>query len=1070
MVTVVEQGHDAPPGRLGTWIGQSRRAAGLTQRQLADRSGVSVGAVRDLEQGRTTRPRPELVESLTRTLGLDPQQLVRPADQAGGTTEEPAAQVSDFPAQTRGLRVGILGPLVAWQDGVQVELGASRQRAVLGLLAAHAGGSLHREAIIDVIWPEDPPKSAIAMVQSYVSLLRQILGDVVGRRDPGQPGGLLVCDGSSYRLRLAGRQLDLLEFTELAARGGSAAAVGDHTAACEWFEQAVGLWRGEPLADVELLRGHPAITGLARRRAAVVLAYAEVASAAGWHERVLAHLRDLADRDRLDERVHARLMIALAGSGQQAAALRVFELLQQRLDGELGVGPGAEVADARAGIMRSGAGASGASGGPPGGPVGGASGVVGGARQRSARTAPQQVGGQPGGLAARLPRQLPPATRHFVGRAEELKELSELLDQVEDTGGAAVISAIGGTAGVGKTALAVYWAHQVTDSFPDGQLYVNLRGFDPSATPVKPAEAIRGFLDALGIPPERIPPALDARTGLLRSLLAGKRMLILLDNARDAGQLRPLLPAAPGCLALITSRNQLTSLAATHGAQMLPLDVLTGIEATELLARRLGPQRVAGERQAVTQLTRLCASLPLALAIIAARAAVRRNLPLTALVAELLDAHSVLDALDGGDTDTSIRAVFSWSYRQLGDQAAQMFRLLGAHPGPDISVPAAASLASLPIREAHRALAELTGAHLLAEHSSGRFAFHDLLRAYAAELARGSKDGADLRAARLRALDHYLHTGFAAALLLEPHRGRIALSSPQPGVQTEQLADYQQALAWFQAEHQVMLAAVFMAASSGCDTHAWQLSWTLADFLDWRGYWHDGLATQQTALDACRRLGDVEGQAHARRSLARVCNQLGSYDDTRSHLREALSLYGETGDVLGRARCHIDMAAVLERQACYDEAIDHAQQALQLFRTAGHTPGQANALNAVGWCHAMAGHHALALSYCQQAIDLQRELGDKTSEAATWDSIGYAHHHLGQYAEAVACYRRALGFYQEIGHRRNQAQALTHLADTQQASGDVKAARESWRQALTILDDLHHPDADNIRARLARPR
>jgi tetratricopeptide (TPR) repeat protein len=707
-----------------------------------------------------------------------------------------------------------------------------------------------------------------------------------------------------------------------------------------------------------------------------------------------------------------------------------------------------------------------------------------------------------GRTPARAPRQLPPAPGQFVGRAEELKELSELLDQTAGAGGTAVISVIGGTAGVGKTALAVHWAHQVAEQFPDGQLYVNLRGFDPSGLPVRPEDAARGFLAALGIAPERIPVGLDARTALLRTLLAGRRVLVLLDNARDAEQVRPLLPATPGCPTLITSRNELTSLAATHSAQLLSLDVLTGVEATELLERRLGRARIAGEEAAVVQLTKLCARLPLALTIISARAAVRRSLPLTSLVRELRDAHGVLDALSldpasldapsgagtpaaapgrlvtepgrpaGASasrtgTPTGVRAVFSWSCRQLGDQAARMFRLLGAHPGPDISIQAAASLASIPASQAGPLLSELTSASLLAEYSPGRFAFHDLLRAYATEQARG--DPAELHAARLRVLDHYLQTGFAAALLLEPHRARITLGPAQSGVRTEPLASYQEALAWFDAELPVMLAAISLAADHGYDVHAWQLAWTLADFLDWRGRWHDWSATQQIALDACIRLGDLVGQGHARRSLARACNEQGRYDDTRSHLTEALSLYRTTGNVLGRARCHIDMAAVLERQSSYDTAIEHAEHALELFRDVSYAPGQANALNAIGWCHAMAGHHALALRYCQQAIDLQRELGDKLCEAGTWDSLGYAHHHLGQYPDAIACYRHALEFCQEVGHRRNQAEVLDHLAETQQASGDTAAARESWRQALGILNDLNHPDADRIRARLTAP-
>jgi DNA-binding SARP family transcriptional activator len=959
-----------------------------------------------------------------------------------------------------------------WRDGQPALPGGARQRAVLGLLAARAGHPVHREAIIDLLWPRNPPKSAPAMVRSCIGALRSALGD------GDHSARLLAVQEHSYLLRLTGQQLDLIEFTELADRAQNAVLAGDLAAACQSYEQAAGVWRGAPLADVSLLRGHPAVTSLARRRAAMLLSYAEAAAAAGRHERVIPHLRRLADQDEVDERVHARLMIALAGAGQHAAALRVFDLLRERLHAEFGVRPGAELTDAHATVLRSQA----AAGSPatplkPAEPAAPAAVTTPGASALGA-AAPAPSAPAPSAAAAITPqsprppphpppRQLPPPAPHFTGRAEQLKELSELLDQTAGPGATAAVSVIAGTAGVGKTSLAVYWAHQVAGSFPDGQLYVNLRGFDPSGAPVDPADAIRSCLDALGIPAERMPPALDARTGLLRSLLAGKRMLILLDNARDAAQVRPLLPGTPGCLTVITSRHEPTGLAATHGAHVLSLDVLSGAEAAEFLARRLGPQRVAAQRQAARQLIRLCARLPLALAVIAARAAVRRNLPLATLVTELQDSRGVLDALHGGATDPSVRAVFSWSYRQLDDPAALMFRLLGTHPGPDVSVPAAASLAGVPIGQVRPLLAELTGASLLTETAPGRFGFHDLLRAYAAEQAREHCPPAKFAEARLRALDHCLQTGFAGALLLEPHRPQFTPPAPLPGVHAEPLASNQQALAWFEAEHQVILAAINLAAGTGCDSYAWQLAWTVVDFLDWRGHWHDWEATQEIALAACRRLGDVRGQALARRSLARATHQLGRHDETPAHLDAALEKYGELGDVLGQARCHIDMAAVLERQGTYAEAIGHAQQALDQYRAAGDLAGQASALNAVGWCHAMAGDHTLALSYCEQAIVLHRKTGDKDSQAATWDSIGFAHHHLGQYAEAIACYRRALGIYAEIGHRHSRAETLSHLAETQHASGQKAAARDTWRQALAILDDLHHVDADRIRARLA---
>jgi tetratricopeptide (TPR) repeat protein len=455
----------------------------------------------------------------------------------------------------------------------------------------------------------------------------------------------------------------------------------------------------------------------------------------------------------------------------------------------------------------------------------------------------------------------------------------------------------------------------------------------------------------------------------------------------------------------------------------------------------------------------------------------------------VLDAHGVLDTLPDGDAETSadtsadtsaetsadtsaetsIRAVFSWSVRQVGDQAARMFRLLGLHPGPDISRQAAASLAGLTTSRAGRLLTELSDAHLLAEVAPGRFGFHDLLRAYAAEQAQQHFGKDELEAARLRGLDHYLQTGFAAVLLLQPHRTRITTGPPQPGVRTEPIADYQQALAWLESEHQVILAAVALADSRGYDEHSWRLAWTLADFLDWRGHWHNWVATQEVALAACRRLHHLAGQAIVHRSLARACYRLGRYDETGTHLQAALDLCHQIGDPLGLARCHTDMAAALERETRYDDAIGHAEQALQQFRAAGHSAGEANALNTLGWCHAMAGHHSLTLDYCQQAVDLQRQIGDRHAEAASLDSVGFANHHLGQYQEAIACYRRALGFYAEIGDRQGQAETLAHLAQTQQASGMPAEARDAWRQALTIMEDLHHPDTEQVRAKLTRP-
>jgi len=666
-----------------------------------------------------------------------------------------------------------------------------------------------------------------------------------------------------------------------------------------------------------------------------------------------------------------------------------------------------------------------------------------------------------------VPRQLPVAVRHFAGRADELKELARLAGEAGEAGRAVVISAIQGTAGIGKTALAVHFAHQVAGRFGEGQLYVNLRGFDPAGPPMTPGEAIRIFLEALGVAATSIPAGLDAQTALYRSLLAGKQMLILLDNARDVDQVRPLLPASPGCLVIVTSRSQLTSLVAAEGAYPLTLDVLTSAEAHELLAGHLGPQRIAAEAAAAGELIGLCAHLPLALSIAAARAASAPALPLASLIGDLRDAGGRLDTLDAGHSAANVRAVFDSSYQQLDATAARMFRLLGLHPGPDIGIPAAASMTGLPRRETRAALAGLARAHLLAEPVPGRFAFHDLLRAYAAERAHSDDSEDDRRAATHRMLDHYLHTAYPAAMLVFPTRKPITLAALQPGVEPERVVGNEQALAWFEAERRVLMAAVAHALEAGFDTYVWQILRALGRFLSLRGPWHDWVAAGQTALTAAQRLGDRAVQADVHHQLSFACARLGRYEDAYAHLRDALSIFAELGDTSSQAEIHNALTLVLHSEGRDADALGHARQALELFTAAGDRFGEVLALNAVGWSYTKLGDHQQALSYCGRAIDLLRELGHYPGlEAGTWDSLGYAHHHLGDYTEAAVCYRHAIGLFRETGDRWGQADTLGHLGDTRHATGRPDEARAAWEEALAILDELHHPEAARVRTKL----
>jgi len=670
-----------------------------------------------------------------------------------------------------------------------------------------------------------------------------------------------------------------------------------------------------------------------------------------------------------------------------------------------------------------------------------------------------------------VPRQLPAPVRHFAGRENELKVLTGLLDQAEaQAPGTVVISAIGGTAGVGKTALAVHWAHQVAGSYPDGQLYINLRGYDPGQ-PMSPAEALAGLLRALGVPGEDIPAEQDERSALFRSLVAGRRMLVILDNARSAEQVRPLLPGTPSCMAVVTSRDSLAGLVARDGAVRMELDLFSLSDAVALLRTLIGG-RVDADPGAAATLASQCSRLPLALRIAAELAAARPAVGLACLVGELADTQQRLDILNaGGDPHTAVRAVFSSSYQNLSQPAARVFRLTGLHPGPDLTVNAAASLAGIPPGRARRDLDALTRAHLLTEQVPGRFGSHDLLRAYAIEQATTTGSSAGRRAALVRLLDYYLHTATAADRLLYPLRRRIALAAAARWVTPDDLASHAQALAWLDAEHRGLLAAVSLAADNGYDVHAWQLAFSLETYFYRRSHWHDWAATQAVALAAACRLGDPYAQALALSGMANAQLQTGRPAEALTHLARALRLREEAGDVHGQARVHLYASRALEVQGRYRDALARCRRALALAKAAGAPalPLQAEALNSAGWALAELGEYHEALGYCQQAIALNQQLGNMHLQPAILDSLAYIHLQLGHNAEAASCYGRAIELFHELGHRYPKAEALACIGDAQQIDGNLPAAREAWTQALAILDDLHHPDAEHLRARLREP-
>ncbi len=976
----------------------------------------------------------------------------------------------------------MLGPVDLLVRGETLAIPGLRRKAVLAALALQPGRVLAADRLIDVVWGGDAPATAANTLQSHISQLRRILGrdtivatapgyrlDLAGRATAGRPTDARPTDARSTDMQLIDVQLiDVqstdpqstdLQSTDVQAAErliDEAARAADPDTGAARLRAAVALWRGQPLAD---LAGLDWFDDHARRLELLLLqarqALSDARLAAGEHALLVPELETLSRQYPLDERIHGQLMLALYRCGRQTDALEVYRRLRRTLDEDLAMRPGQAVRDLEAAILRQ---------DPslelPAGPV-----VV---------AAPGPARARHAAVPAQLPRALPA----FTGRTQELAWLDGLLDGSAagpgagepDRPAAVLITAVSGTAGVGKTSLAVHWAHRIADRFPDGQLYVNLRGFDPGGTVVDPATAVRGFLDALDVRPERIPPDPAAQAALYRSLTAGKRMLVVLDNARDDEQVRPLLPGSAGCLVVVTSRNQLTGLVATEAAHKLTLDVLSTVESRQLLARRLGAGVVAAQPFAVERIIAACARLPLALAVVAARAqeAGFPDASLAALATELADAGGRLDALDAGDTTTRVRAVFSWSYAALTPPAARLFRLLGLIAGPDIALPAAASLAGQPPSEVRPLLAELVRANLLSEQRPGRYTFHDLLRGYAAELAAQIPEE-ELRAARARLLDHYTHTAVAADRMLDPARDPmpLPLGPVSPGTRLENLPDDLAAMEWLSTERLVLLATQRQAGETGFDTHAWQLAWGLDRFLDRRGHWPDLIAAWRAALRAGEWLADPAAQAVAHRLLSYADIRLGHYAEAHAHLGHALDLFARVADQTGLVYAHRDRAMLWGRQGHPDRALDDAEQALILSKAASHR-AQAYALNEVGWCRAQLGDYDRALTYCRRALAIHQQLGDLSGQAATWDSLGYAHRHLGRPDLATDCYAHALAIYRQLGYQYYEATTLVQLGDTHHVACDADAARDAWQAALAILTELRHPDADPVRVKLHR--
>lgn len=739
----------------------------------------------------------------------------------------------------------LLGPVRLIGVSGPVELGPMKRRAVLVILAVNIGQAVTIDVLIDRLWEQSPPEAARSVVHGHLSRIRNLLARVAAE----EPGASLrlVRQADGYALDGDPDMVDLRAADRLLAsvKAGGLADVERE----RLLRSALDLWRGTPLAGIPGAWAERVRQRLIQRQVDVTAEWGNLALHTLPADTVLAQLREVAAEHPLAEHLVAVEMRALHAVGRHADALDRFTVISRTFADQFGVDPGPELRGLHETILRDN--------------VLAAPTVVATGTMTSTDT------------AVPSPAQLPLDTPVFVERQNELAQLDAVAGMGDQQPATVVLVSISGLPGIGKTALAVHWAHRVASRF-DGQLYVNLRGYDNTDRPIEPTDAVRGFLESLSVPPQRIPLDAQQQTLLYRTVLANRRMLIVLDNALDAEQVRPLLPGTPGSVVLITSRDQLTGLLVNECARPLTLGPLTASGGKRFLTHRLGEQRVTAELSAAGEIVGRCAGLPLALSLVAARAALHPTFPLRDLARELDDVN--LDALTSTDPRTDLRTAFSWSYRRLGGDAAAVFRLTALHPGPDIGLATVASIVGLSVPHARVLLDELALASLLEEPRPGRFICHDLIRAYAAELGHDQDSAERRQAAVHRMLDHYLHTAHAAALLLNPHRDPVALPSLPPAVIVERFDAHDQALAWFARECQPLSALLGHALQAGLDSYPGPLAWALTTYLERTGHWRDQVTAQVHGLTTVRRITDSARQAGAHPNFAGAPT-LGRYNE-----------------------------------------------------------------------------------------------------------------------------------------------------------------------------------------------
>ncbi|WP_166354595.1 AfsR/SARP family transcriptional regulator [Phytoactinopolyspora limicola] len=901
----------------------------------------------------------------------------------------------------------VLGPVRVRRGGEDVPLGGALRQGLLGLLLARANEPVPVDTLAEALWGSAPDPKRVPRLHMHVSKVRAALAE---------PDRLVFAAGG-YVINVLPDELDAELFESLIDRGVQLRGAQPDRAV-EVLREALGLWRGEAYQGLDYLELSSPIRRLNERR---LVAYEEVFSAelaAGRHAQVIGELQDLVLQHPFRERLHALLITALYRGGRQADALAAYRAARQSLVDELGLEPGLELRAIEQRILA-------------GEPV-----DLDGAGQRR------------GHHIDVVPAQLPPDTRHFVGRASELTTL----DQLVEADGAAVIATLTGTAGVGKTALAVRWAHRARHRFTDGQLYVDLRGYGPDA-PVPADDALAGFLRALGMDGAAIPANLSERTARFRSLVDTRRMLIVLDNARSVEQVRPLLPGSSSCFTLITSRDSLTGLAARDGADRINVDRLSHDEAHHLLDEVLDEDGVA-DPDARHHLIQRCARLPLALRIAAERIRERGG-DIADLVTELADEETRLDLLDAdGDAHTAIRAVFSWSYRQLSADAATLFRFYGVHSGPDIDVHALTALAGNPdLRTTRRQLAVLVRTHLIDHTPAHRYQPHDLLRAYAAELAIESISAAARRTALGRLFDYYLRTAAAAMDVAYPHEcdRRPPAPPPDPLVAIPALTTTEQATTWLDTELPNLMAVARSSPEGHVTSHVIDLSGILRRHLHTSCHHSEAMALHERALSAARAAHHRRGELDALLGLGDAHRFLGQFEAAVDRHQQALDLASDLGEQAAELDALRGLGHTHRAVGHHERALDHYQRAADIAAAAGDRAAELDIVRGVGHLHRLLGRHEQAIDHYHQALRIARDIGDLIGEVDTLTAMADIYRQLNQCELALDHGQEALEKARSIGGRSGETNALLGLGHIHRVLGRPKLALDHYEQALRIV-------------------